>query len=132
MEELSTPIEFPEYTNSGSSLSSFTDDESAGRPDSASCERDLRMIKSREAFLELFVGATHIDAITYAESPSLIIDLFEDHGVDSNRDVMIESAVLYVSAHAVPSSGFNRDLIACTTASGLSLSYSTLSVFASY
>jgi hypothetical protein len=48
----------------------------------------LAMVKSREDFLDLFGGARHVDAITYAETPKLMVRMLTEYGVDT-LDVLV-------------------------------------------
>jgi hypothetical protein len=56
----------------------------------------LAMVKQREDFLELFEGASHVDAITYAESPELMVRMLTEYDIDS-LDVLIGNADDYVN-----------------------------------
>lgn len=56
----------------------------------------LAMVKEREDFLELFEGAHHVDAITYAESPELMVRMLTEYDIDS-LDVLIGNADDYAN-----------------------------------
>lgn len=51
----------------------------------------LAMVKQREDFLDLFEGARHVDAVTYAETPSLMVQMLTDYDIGS-LDVLIGNA----------------------------------------
>ncbi len=51
----------------------------------------LAMVTRREDFLDLFEGARHVDAITYAESPDLMVRMLTDYGIGS-LDVLVGNA----------------------------------------
>ncbi|WP_049910883.1 phospholipase D-like domain-containing protein [Halorubrum coriense] len=51
----------------------------------------LAMVKSRDDFLELFEGADHVDAVTYAETPELMVQMLTEYGIGS-LDVLIGNA----------------------------------------
>ena len=51
----------------------------------------LAMVKNREDFLELFEGARHVDAVTYAETPELMVRMLTEYDIDS-LDVLIGNA----------------------------------------
>ena len=48
----------------------------------------LTMVKSRGDFLDLFENAQHVDAITYAETPSLMVKMLTEYGIGS-LDVLV-------------------------------------------
>lgn len=53
----------------------------------------LAMVKTRDDFLDLFEGATHVDAITYAETPDLLVRMLDEDGLDIDTlDVLIGNA----------------------------------------
>ena len=54
----------------------------------------LAMVKSREDFLDLFEGARHVDAVTYAETPELMVRMLTDYDIGS-LDVLIGNAEDY-------------------------------------
>jgi hypothetical protein len=54
----------------------------------------LAMVKKREDFLDIFEGARHVDAITYAESPELMIEMLRDLDIGS-LDVLVGNAENY-------------------------------------
>ncbi len=56
----------------------------------------LAMVKERDDFLELFEGARHVDAITYAESPELMVRMLTDYGIGS-LDVLVGNANDYAN-----------------------------------
>lgn len=56
----------------------------------------LTMVKQREDFLELFEGARHVDAITYAETPELMVRMLTEYDVDS-LDVLVGNADDYAN-----------------------------------
>ena len=51
----------------------------------------LAMVKSRDDFLELFEGADHVDAVTYAETPELMVQMLTEYDIGS-LDVLIGNA----------------------------------------
>ncbi len=48
----------------------------------------LVMVKRREDFLDLFEGARHVDAVTYAETPELMVRMLTEYDIDS-LDVLV-------------------------------------------
>ncbi|WP_256685068.1 hypothetical protein [Halococcus qingdaonensis] len=54
----------------------------------------LEMVKQRADFLDLFEGARHVDAVTYAETPELMVTMLTEYGVGS-LDVLIGNADNY-------------------------------------
>lgn len=58
---------------------------------SGEAEYRLAMVKSRDDFLELFEGAAHVDAVTYAETPELMVQMLTEYGIGS-LDVLIGNA----------------------------------------
>jgi hypothetical protein len=54
----------------------------------------LAMVKDREDFLDLFEGAHHVDAVTYAETPQLMVDMLTKYDIGS-LDVLIGNAEEY-------------------------------------
>ncbi|MFC7137674.1 hypothetical protein ACFQRB_16845 [Halobaculum litoreum] len=54
----------------------------------------LAMVKDRDDFLDLFEGAQHVDAVTYAETPELMVTMLTDYGIDS-LDVLIGNSEDY-------------------------------------
>ena len=61
---------------------------------SGAAEYRLAMVKSRDDFLELFEGADHVDAVTYAETPELMVQMLTEYGIGS-LDVLIGNADEY-------------------------------------
>lgn len=61
---------------------------------SGTAEYRLAMVKSRDAFLDLFEGAHHVDAVTYAETPQLMVRMLTQYGIDS-LDVLVGNAEDY-------------------------------------
>jgi hypothetical protein len=51
----------------------------------------LAMVKRREDFLDLFADAAHVDAVTYGQSPSLMVQMLREYGVGS-LDVLVGNA----------------------------------------
>lgn len=51
----------------------------------------LAMVKERADFLDLFEGAHHVDAVTYAETPELMVTMLTEYDIDS-LDVLIGNA----------------------------------------
>jgi hypothetical protein len=51
----------------------------------------LAMVKDREDFLDLFAGARHVDAVTYAETPELMVKMLTQYDIGS-LDVLIGNA----------------------------------------
>jgi hypothetical protein len=49
------------------------------------------MVKERADFLDLFEGAHHVDAVTYAETPELMVTMLTEYDIDS-LDVLIGNA----------------------------------------
>lgn len=58
---------------------------------SGAAEYRLAMVKDREDFLYLFEGARHVDAVTYAETPELMVRMLTEYDIDS-LDVLIGNA----------------------------------------
>ena len=56
----------------------------------------LVMVKKREDFLELFEGASHVDAVTYAETPELMVRMLTEYDIDS-LDVLVGNANDYAN-----------------------------------
>ncbi|WP_049923890.1 hypothetical protein [Halopiger djelfimassiliensis] len=54
----------------------------------------LAMVKDREDFLDLFEGAHHVDAVTYAETPDLMVKMLTEYDIGS-LDVLIGNADEY-------------------------------------
>jgi len=54
----------------------------------------LAMVKDRDDFLELFEGARHVDAVTYAETPELMVKMLTEYGIGS-LDVLIGNSEDY-------------------------------------
>jgi len=54
----------------------------------------LALVKEREDFLELFHGAKHVDAVTYAETPKLMVRMLDEYDIDT-LDVLIGNAEDY-------------------------------------
>lgn len=54
------------------------------------------MVKERTDFLELFEGARHVDAVTYAETPALMVKMLTEYDIDS-LDVLIGNAEDYAN-----------------------------------
>src|SRR6056297_1820516 len=61
---------------------------------SGSAKYRLAMVKERSDFLDLFEGARHVDAVTYAETPDLMVRMLTDYNIDS-LDVLIGNAQDY-------------------------------------
>jgi len=61
---------------------------------SGAAEYRLAMVKERDDFLDLFEGARHVDAVTYAETPDLMVRMLTDYDIDS-LDVLIGNAEDY-------------------------------------
>jgi hypothetical protein len=57
----------------------------------------LAMVKHRENFLDLFADAAHVDAVTYGQSPSLIVQMLHEYGVGL-LDVLVGNADDFISA----------------------------------
>ncbi|MFC7199018.1 hypothetical protein [Halospeciosus flavus] len=58
---------------------------------SGSAKYRLAMVKDRGDFLDLFEGARHVDAVTYAETPELMVQMLTEYDIDS-LDVLIGNA----------------------------------------
>jgi len=56
----------------------------------------LAMVKDRSDFLDLFEGARHVDAVTYAETPELMVQMLTEYGIES-LDVLIGNAEDYAN-----------------------------------
>ncbi|MGZ0747326.1 hypothetical protein [Haloparvum sp. AD34] len=56
----------------------------------------LAMVKDRDDFLDLFEGARHVDAVTYAETPDLMVQMLTEYDIDS-LDVLIGNAEDYAN-----------------------------------
>jgi len=54
----------------------------------------LAMVKERDDFLDLFEGARHVDAVTYAETPELMVKMLTEYNIGS-LDVLIGNAEDY-------------------------------------
>jgi hypothetical protein len=54
----------------------------------------LAMVKDRSDFLDLFEGARHVDAVTYAETPELMVQMLTEYDIGS-LDVLIGNAEDY-------------------------------------
>jgi len=61
---------------------------------SGSAEYRLAMVKERADFLDLFEGARHVDAVTYAETPELMVKMLTEYDIGS-LDVLIGNAEDY-------------------------------------
>lgn len=65
----------------------------------SSAQMEWRTVKSWESFTDFFEGAIHIDAITYCESPELLIDLFEQNNTKlDTMDVLVGDKEEYQSS----------------------------------
>jgi phosphatidylserine/phosphatidylglycerophosphate/cardiolipin synthase-like enzyme len=51
----------------------------------------LAMVKRREDFLDIFEGAAHVDAITYADTPELMVRMLTEYDIGS-LDVLVGNA----------------------------------------
>src|SRR6056297_1651827 len=56
----------------------------------------LAMVKDRSDFLDLFEGARHVDAVTYAETPELMVQMLTEYDIGS-LDVLIGNAEDYAN-----------------------------------
>ena len=56
----------------------------------------LAMVKDRSDFLDLFEGARHVDAVTYAETPELMVQMLTEYDIGS-LDVLIGNADDYAN-----------------------------------
>jgi len=61
---------------------------------SGEAEYRLAMVKERADFLDLFEGARHVDAVTYAETPELMVKMLREYDIGS-LDVLIGNAEDY-------------------------------------
>jgi hypothetical protein len=61
---------------------------------SGAAEYRLVMVKARADFLDLFAGARHVDAVTYAETPDLMVKMLTEYDIGS-LDVLIGNAEDY-------------------------------------
>jgi hypothetical protein len=61
---------------------------------SGAAEYRLAMVKERADFLDLFVGARHVDAVTYAETPDLMVKMLTEYDIGS-LDVLFGNAEEY-------------------------------------
>ena len=61
---------------------------------SGAAEYRLAMVKERSDFLDLFTGAQHVDAVTYAETPELMVQMLTEYNIGS-LDVLIGNAEDY-------------------------------------
>jgi len=61
---------------------------------SGAAEYRLAMVKERADFLDLFAGARHVDAVTYAETPELMVQMLTEYDIGS-LDVLIGNAEDY-------------------------------------
>lgn len=73
------------------SVSAFTD---GAQPAGQTLDYRLAMVKTRDAFLELFAGARHIDAITYSDTPSLLVTMLTEYDIGS-LDVFVGDTQKY-------------------------------------
>ena len=56
-------------------------------------------MKSWQSFTDFLEEAVHIDAVTYCESPGLLLDLFEKHAEElETMDVLVGNREEYQSA----------------------------------
>jgi hypothetical protein len=76
MYEITANVSFDTYSD----MPDFDDSGQAGYR--------LAMVKSREDFLDLFGGARHVDAVTYAETPKLMVRMLTEYGIDT-LDVLV-------------------------------------------
>ena len=58
--------------------------------DSGAAEYRLAMVKELSDFLDLFTGAQHVDAVTYAETPELMVQMLTEYNIGS-LDVAVTS-----------------------------------------
>lgn len=99
MDELTSTVRFEEFgveprvetRETDTSLGQFGTDSTAGGGEAGF---RLAMVKTREAFLDLFERARHVDAITYAETPALMVRMLTDYDIES-LDVLIGNAEDY-------------------------------------
>jgi hypothetical protein len=99
MDELTSTVRFEEFDveprvetrETDTSLGQFGTDSTAGGGEAGF---RLAMVKTREAFLDLFEHARHVDAITYAETPALMVRMLTDYDIES-LDVLIGNAEDY-------------------------------------
>jgi hypothetical protein len=61
---------------------------------SGAAEYRLAMVKERTDFLDLFEGARHVDAVTYAETPELMVKMLTEYDIGS-LDVLVGNAEDY-------------------------------------
>ncbi len=62
-------------------------------------EMQWKTVKSWSTFTKFFQDAVHIDAVTYCESPDLLLDLFTEHAEDlETMDVLVGNREEYQSA----------------------------------
>src|SRR6056297_2553220 len=61
---------------------------------SGAAEYRLAMVKERADFLDLFAGARHVDAVTYAETPELMVKMLTEYDIGS-LDVLVGNAEDY-------------------------------------
>ncbi|WP_318569887.1 phospholipase D-like domain-containing protein [Salinigranum marinum] len=60
---------------------------------------EWQTVKSWESFTNFFEGAVHIDAVTYCESPGLLLDLFDQRGSQlETMDVLVGNREEYQSS----------------------------------
>jgi len=82
MDELTANISFDRFTD----MPEFYGSDAA--------KYRLAMVKDREDFLDLFEGARHVDAVTYAETPELMVQMLTEYDIGS-LDVLIGNAEDY-------------------------------------
>ncbi|WP_323676905.1 hypothetical protein [Halorubellus sp. PRR65] len=62
-------------------------------------EMEWQTVKSWESFTDFFEGAIHVDAVTYCESPELLLDLFEKEEAKlETMDVLVGNREEYQSS----------------------------------
>jgi hypothetical protein len=84
------------------------DEESATLFGTATADYRLALVKRRQDFIDLIDGAVRVDAVTYAETPSLMVDMLENHV--ETLDVLIGNAEDYKN-NKVNSTDVARSLV---------------------
>lgn len=73
------------------------------------CEMEFQIVRSWKSFKKLFDGAQHIDAVTYCESPDLLLELFDMEDGLQSIDVAIGNKEEYQST--VDDESLAKDLV---------------------
>src|SRR6056297_3347565 len=101
MEEVTSNITFSKFgeepmTEPSERDTSFDECGKGSSPGRGAAGYRLAMVKDRDAFLDLFEGARHVDAVTYAETPELMVRMLTEYDIDS-LDVLVGNANDYAN-----------------------------------